>query len=89
MKSSGSYLVHCDGSRLVTAALGIEQKPSKIVSGADSVTFAVDKEYATPMGVVLAGSHQFIQRYVVQNGVPWRFYNAKCGFSNIEFLLEC
>jgi threonine aldolase len=54
--------VHVDGARIFNAAASLGCKPSDLVSGADSVMFCLSKGLAAPVGSLLVGSHDFIER---------------------------
>jgi len=55
-------LLHIDGARIfnASAALGIEAK--ELAAPADSITFCLSKGLCAPVGSVLCGSKEFIQR---------------------------
>lgn len=57
-----SIPVHLDGARIFNAALALNVDASEIAACADSVMFCLSKGLAAPMGSILAGSKEFIQR---------------------------
>jgi len=54
--------VHLDGARLFNAAASLGVDASQITQYTDSVTFCLSKGLCAPVGSVLAGSKQFIDR---------------------------
>jgi threonine aldolase len=54
--------VHLDGARIFNAALALETTPAEIASQVDSVSFCLSKGLACPVGSLLCGSRQFIER---------------------------
>lgn len=54
--------VHIDGARIFNAAVAQGVPVSKVVDGADSVTFCLSKGLCAPVGSVLCGSRAFIDR---------------------------
>ena len=54
--------VHLDGARLFNAAVAARRPPSDWARLADSVTICFSKGLGCPMGAVLAGSSQLIER---------------------------
>lgn len=55
-------LVHCDGARLMNAAVALGTSPARLVQSCDSVTLCLNKGLGAPMGSVIAGSRDFINR---------------------------
>jgi threonine aldolase len=55
-------IAHLDGARLFNAAVGAELPPSEWARHADSVTVCFSKGLGCPMGAVLAGSAELIER---------------------------
>lgn len=53
--------VHVDGARLFNAAVALGVPASRLVQGADSVTFCLSKGLGCPMGSILAGTADYIK----------------------------
>jgi threonine aldolase len=54
--------LHVDGARLWNAAVALNLAPARLVEPADSVTVCLSKGLAGPVGSVVAGSREFVQR---------------------------
>lgn len=54
--------VHMDGARIFNAAAALGQPVSELVAPVDSVTFCLSKALCAPVGSVLCGSREFIER---------------------------
>ena len=54
--------LHLDGARIFNAAVYLETPVSELVKDADSVSFCLSKGLSCPIGSVLCGSHEFIER---------------------------
>ena len=54
--------VHLDGARLFNAALAEGTTPKELASGFDSVSFCLSKGLGAPVGSLVCGSHEFIQK---------------------------
>ena len=54
--------VHVDGARIFNAAVALGVPASRLVQGADSVTFCLSKGLCAPVGSVLCGSKDFIAK---------------------------
>ncbi len=54
--------LHIDGARIFNAAVALKMKARDLVSSADSVTFCLSKGLCAPVGSVLCGDKEFIQR---------------------------
>jgi threonine aldolase len=54
--------LHIDGARIFNAAAALETTPRELAKDAESVTFCLSKGLAAPMGSVLCGSKEFIDR---------------------------
>jgi threonine aldolase len=54
--------VHLDGARLFNAAVALKRPAADFARDADSVTFCVSKGLAAPVGSVICGSADFIER---------------------------
>ena len=56
--------VHLDGARLFNASVALKIEAKELVSEVDSVCFCLSKGLAAPVGSVLAGSREFIDRAI-------------------------
>ena len=54
--------VHVDGARIFNAAVALNVKPEKLVEDADSVSFCLSKGLACPIGSLICGSMEFIEK---------------------------
>jgi threonine aldolase len=54
--------VHLDGARIFNAAISLGCKPGEIAQYSDSVCFCVSKGLSAPVGSILCGSRDFIER---------------------------
>ncbi len=54
--------VHLDGARIFNAAAALGRPVAEITRGVDSVMFCLSKGLGAPVGSVLVGSREFIQR---------------------------
>jgi threonine aldolase len=54
--------VHLDGARLFNASVAAGIAPSEWAHDADSVTLCFSKGLGCPLGAVVAGSHEFVER---------------------------
>lgn len=54
--------LHIDGARIFNAAAALEVDVADLVEAADSVTFCLSKGLCAPVGSVLVGSCEFIER---------------------------
>jgi threonine aldolase len=59
---SRDLAVHLDGARIFNAAIALETGVRNLASGADSVSFCLSKGLACPIGSLLCGSREFIDR---------------------------
>ncbi len=55
-------LLHLDGARIFNAAVALGVPASLLAAPADSVTFCLSKGLSAPVGSVLCGSKEFIER---------------------------
>jgi threonine aldolase len=62
LASSKGIPVHMDGARIFNAAAAIDTPAEEIARHADSVQFCLSKGLAAPVGSVVAGSAEFIER---------------------------
>lgn len=58
----GGLSVHLDGARIFNAALALETTPDRVARDCDSVSFCLSKGLGCPVGSVLCGSNDFIER---------------------------
>ena len=54
--------IHLDGARIFNAAAALNVPVARLTEAADSVTFCLSKGLCAPVGSVLCGSQEFIQR---------------------------
>jgi threonine aldolase len=54
--------LHLDGARIFNAAAALEASAADLAAPADSITFCLSKGLSAPVGSLLCGSHDFIQR---------------------------
>jgi threonine aldolase len=54
--------VHLDGARLLNAAVALRVAPSEISARFDTVTLCLSKGLGCPLGALLAGSHELMER---------------------------
>jgi threonine aldolase len=54
--------VHLDGARLVNAAIACDVEPARIGRGFDTVTLCFSKGLGCPLGALIAGSHELMDR---------------------------
>lgn len=53
---------HVDGARIFNAAVALKVPAAKLVEAADSITFCLSKGLCAPIGSVLCGDKEFIER---------------------------
>ena len=54
--------VHIDGARIFNASVALEVDPSKLADPGDSLTFCLSKGLAAPIGSVVVGTEEFIEK---------------------------
>ncbi|MBN1571190.1 MAG: low-specificity L-threonine aldolase [Acidobacteria bacterium] len=54
--------VHMDGARIFNAAVALKENVANLVCSCDSVMFCLSKGLSAPVGSMLVGSRQFIER---------------------------
>ena len=54
--------VHIDGARIFNAAAALDTPVSELVKGADSVMFCLSKGLGAPIGSLICGSREFIEK---------------------------
>ena len=59
---SHGLLLHIDGARLFNAAAALDVNPRELVKGADSVQICLSKGLVAPVGSLVVGSKDFIDR---------------------------
>jgi threonine aldolase len=85
--------IHLDGARVFNAAVAQGVPVAEIARYADSVTFCLSKGLSCPIGSVLAGPSQFIQR-ARQNrkrlggGMRQAGILAACGIYALQYLVD-
>ncbi len=57
-----NIFVHLDGARLFNAAVALNIEPELLVKNVDSVMFCLSKGLSAPVGSILSGSKEFIQK---------------------------
>jgi threonine aldolase len=62
LAKENGLILHLDGARLFNAAAALGMEARELASPADSVTFCLSKGLCAPVGSVLCGSSEFIQR---------------------------
>ena len=53
--------LHCDGARIMNAAISLDTSPSELCAGADSISICLSKGLGAPLGSVLVGESEFIR----------------------------
>ena len=54
--------LHMDGTRLLNAAITLDQPPERLVRSCTTVTLSFTKALGAPVGSILAGPAEFIKR---------------------------
>lgn len=54
--------VHMDGARMMNAAVYLKVPPRRIVRDVDTVCFCLSKGLGCPVGAILAGNREFIEK---------------------------
>jgi len=90
--------VHCDGARLFNAAVALNIDVRELTSYADSVMVSLSKGLGAPVGSILAGQYDFIEkakrfRKMLGGGMRQTGWLAACGIvalqkENIQMLKE-
>jgi len=57
-----NIFVHLDGARLFNVAVALNIEPALLVKNVDSVMFCLSKGLSAPVGSILSGSKEFIQK---------------------------
>lgn len=84
--------VHLDGARLFNAAVALDLSPATLAADADSVTIALTKGLAAPVGSVLCGSGEFIEharhaRHYLGGGMRQAGVIAAAGLVGLETMI--
>jgi threonine aldolase len=58
----GGLMVHCDGARVWNAAVALDVEPAVLVGGVDTVMFCLSKGLGAPVGSLLCGARDRIDR---------------------------
>jgi threonine aldolase len=59
---SHQILLHLDGARIFNAAAALDKKPVDLAAPADTVTFCLSKGLCAPVGSVLCGNMEFVEK---------------------------
>ena len=54
--------LHIDGARIFNAAVSLETPVPELVKDADSITFCLSKGLSVPLGSIICGGNEFIER---------------------------
>jgi len=57
-----SLKVHLDGARIFNAAIALDVPASELAADADSVSFCLSKGFSAPVGSLLCGTKEFVDR---------------------------
>jgi len=85
--------VHLDGARIFNAAIALNIEPALLTKDVDSVMFCLSKGLSAPVGSILAGSKEFIQRArknrkMLGGGMRQAGISAAAGIIAIENMVE-
>jgi len=85
--------VHLDGARIFNAAIALNVDPIILTKNADSVMFCLSKGLSAPVGSILAGSKEFIQkarknRKMLGGGMRQAGVLAAAGIIALEKMIE-
>ena len=88
----GLYL-HVDGARIFNAAIDLGVEPARLVEAAQSVTFCLSKGLCAPVGSVLCGSKEFVDkcrrmRKLLGGGMRQAGMIAAAGIVALESMVE-
>jgi threonine aldolase len=86
-------LVHLDGARIFNAAVALDIEPALLTKNVDSVMFCLSKGLSAPVGSILAGSKDFIQRArknrkMLGGGMRQAGILAAAGIIALEHMME-
>lgn len=90
---SHGLLLHLDGARIFNAALALGVPPAELASSADSVMFCLSKGLSCPVGSMLCGTSEFIERArrmrkMVGGGMRQAGVLAAAGIVALEEMVE-
>lgn len=85
--------VHMDGARLFNAAAALGVKASEIAKHADSIMFCLSKGLCAPVGSMLVGTHEFVEkarknRKLMGGGMRQAGVIAAAGIVALEEMVE-
>lgn len=85
--------IHLDGARLFNAAVALGMPATELASDADTVTFCLSKGLCAPVGSVLCGSAEFIerareQRYYVGGTMRQAGVIAAAGIVGLDTMID-
>ena len=85
--------LHIDGARIFNAAVYLETPVSELVQDADSVTFCLSKGLSCPIGSIICGSQEYIEkarrwRKVVGGGMRQVGIVAAAGIVALESMVD-
>jgi threonine aldolase len=85
--------IHLDGARIFNAAVALGVPPAELCRDADSVMFCLSKGLSAPVGSLLCGSREFIQRArrsrkMVGGGMRQVGTVAAAGIAALETMVE-
>lgn len=88
-----NILVHLDGARIFNAAIALNIEPDILTKDVDSVMFCLSKGLSAPVGSILAGSKEFIQkarknRKLLGGGMRQAGILAAAGIIALEKMIE-
>src|SRR5665811_1517573 len=88
-----NILVHLDGARIFNAAIALNIKPALLAKDVDSVMFCLSKGLSAPVGSILIGSKEFIQkarknRKMLGGGMRQAGILAAAGIIALEKMVE-
>lgn len=85
-------MVHLDGARIFNAALSLEVEPKEIAACTDTLSLCLSKGLAAPIGSLLVGSKEFIEkarvyRKIMGGGMRQVGILAACGLVALDEVL--
>jgi threonine aldolase len=88
-----SLAIHLDGARIFNAAAALNLPPKALTRDADSVSFCLSKGLSAPVGSLVCGSHEFIQRArrqrkMLGGGMRQAGVLAAAGIMALETMIE-
>lgn len=75
--------IHLDGARLFNAAVALGVKAETLASYADSVSICVSKGLCAPVGSILCGTHDHIEKARLWKKKTWGWYASSRNFSSL------